>query len=132
MNIIGFAVPKIVTLLTILIPSIYVRDKIILLAVFFMKLIIDYDAARPGHRGNIYKLTKNAGFAMSELIVACVQFLPALIFLAAAILMKAWIPLIPGAVGALIYLVSVINCVKDVIADSKRRRKEDAHSDYQK
>ena len=55
MNIIGIMGPKLVTVLTILIPSIDTRDKIVLVLIWFIKLAIDYDVARPGHGGNIYK-----------------------------------------------------------------------------
>lgn len=132
MNIIGFMVPKLITLLTILIPSIDIRDKLILGIIWFMKLVIDYDAARPGHSGNIYRFTQRVEFEVGELIVALVQFIPAAIFLTATILMKTWIPFIPGVVGALIYLVSIVCCIKDIIVESKRRREKNANSDYKK
>lgn len=129
MNIIGVIVPKLVILLTILIPSIDIKNKIILLVVLSVKLMIDYDVAKPGHSGCIYKLTRKAEFEVGELIVACVQFIPAIIFLTATILMRAWIPFIPGIMGALICFISVVCRIKDAIVESRLRREKNAHSD---
>ena len=132
MNIIGLMVPKLITLLTILIPSINVRDKLILVIIWLAKLIIDYDVARPGHSGNIYKLTKSVEFEIGELIVACVQFISASLFLTVTIMMKTWIPFIPGVVGALIYLGLIVYCIKEIIVMSKRRRERNANLDSNK
>lgn len=129
MNIIGIMAPKIVSLLTILIPPIGTSNKLILSAIWLLKLIVDYDAAHPGHSGKVYGLTKHVEFEVGEFIVACVQFIPAVIFLGAAILMKTWIPLVPGVISAIIYFASIVSCIKDVIVEGKRRRERNANSD---
>ena len=132
MNIIGIMGPKLVTLLTVLIPSIDTRVKVLLVLIWFIKLIIDYDAARPGHSGNIYKLTKNVNFEVGELIVSIIQFIPAAAFLLAAILMRTWIPFAPGVVSALVYFSAIVCCIKDIIVEGKRRRERNANSDSKK
>lgn len=121
MNIVGILVPKLVTLVTILVPPIDTGDKIVLVLIWFVKLLIDYDAVRPGHSGNIYKLTKGVSFEVGELMVAIVQFIPAAIFLLTVMLMKAWIPFIPGVIAALVCLSSVICCINNVISEGKSR-----------
>lgn len=60
MNIIGLMGSKIVSLLMILIPTYEIKHKLILVFLWIVKLMIDYDAARPGHGGNVYKLTKKS------------------------------------------------------------------------
>lgn len=132
MNIIGIMGPKLVTLLTVLIPSIDTRVKVLLVLIWFIKLIIDYDAARPGHSGNIYKLTKGVEFEVGELIVLVIQFIPAAAFLLATTLMRAWIPFVPGVIAALVYFSSIVCCIKDVIVEGKRRRERNANSDSKK
>lgn len=119
MNIIGVMGPKLVTLLTILIPSIVIRNKIILLVIWLIAFIIDYDAARPGHNGRIYKLTNCATFEVGELIVALIQFIPHIAFLLATILMRSWIPFIPGIIAVLAYFLFIIECIKDIIKRKK-------------
>lgn len=132
MNIIGLIGPKSVTLLIILIPAYELKYKFVLVLIWFLKLVVDYDAARPGHGGNVYKLTKGFEFEVGELIVACIQFVPALIFLLAVILMKTWIPAIPGVLAALMYFASIIWCIKDVIVEKKRRKERKVNTDCKK
>mgnify|MGYP005766234689 CR=1 FL=1 len=132
MNIIGIMGPKLVTLLTILIPSIDTRDKIVLILIWFIKLTVDYDAARPGHSGNVYKLTKNVNFEVGELIVSIFQFIPAAAFLLAVILMRTWIPFVPGVVSASVYFYAIVSCIKDIIVEGKRRKARNANPDNQK
>lgn len=132
MNIIGIMGPKLVTLLAILIPSIDTKEKIVLVLIWFIKLVIDYDAARPGHSGNIYKLIKDIDFEVGELIVAIIQFIPAAAFLLATILMRTWIPVVPGVVAALVYFSAIVCCIKDIIVEGKRRRDRNANSDSKK
>lgn len=105
MNIIGIMTPKIVSLLTIL---------------------------RPGHSGNIYKLTKGVGFEVGELIVLIIQFIPAVTFLLATILMRTWIPFVPGVIAAFAYFSSIVCCIKDIIVEGKRRRGKNANSNSKK
>lgn len=125
-------IPKIVSLLTILIPSIGTSNKLVLFTIWLLKLIIDYDAARPGHSGKIYGFTKHMEFEVGELFVACTQFIPAVIFLVATILLKTWIPLVPGIISAIIYFAAIVGCIKDMIVECKRRRERNANSDNQK
>lgn len=132
MNIIGLMGPKIVSLLIILIPEYELKYKIVLLILWIVKLVVDYDAARPGHGGNVYKLTKHVEFEVGELIVACVQFIPAILFSAATVVMRTWIPAIPGALATLINFASILWCIKDVIVEGKRRRERNANSDSKK
>ena len=108
-------IPKLITLLTILIPSIDTSDRFILIAIWLIRCVIDYDVLRPGHSGNIYKLTKKVEFETGELIVALVQFIPANIFLITTVFMKAWIPFLPGVIATLVYLFILISSIKDVI-----------------
>lgn len=121
MNIIGLIVPKIISILTIWIPPIGIKSKIILSALWLIKLIVDYDIARPGHSGNIYKLTKKMNFEVGEFIVSCIQFFPAMTFLLATVVMEAWIPAIPVIVVVFIYFTSIIWHIKDAIMEKKRR-----------
>lgn len=132
MNTIGLMGPKIISLLMILIPEYELKYKIVLLFLWIVKLVVDYDAARPGHGGNVYKLTKCVEFEVGELIVACVQFIPAILFSAATIVMRTWIPAIPGAIATLINFASILWCIKDVIVEGKRRKERNANSDNQK
>lgn len=132
MNIIGLMGPKIVSLLMILIPTYEIKHKLILVILWILKLMIDYDAARPGHGGNIYKLTKKVEFEVGELIVASVQFIPAIVFSIFTVVMKTWIPAIPGAVATIINFASILWCIKDVIVEGKRRRERNANSDSKK
>lgn len=132
MNIIGIMGPKLVTLLTILIPSIDTSDKVVLVLIWFIKLVVDYDAARPGHSGNIHKFTKGIKFEVGELIASIVQFIPVAAFLLATTLMRVWIPFVPGVIAALVYFSSIVCCVKDVIVEEKRRRERHANSDSKK
>lgn len=132
MNIIGLMGPKIVSLLMILIPTYEIRHKLFLVFLWIAKLMIDYDAARPGHSGNIYKLTKGVEFEVGELIVLVIQFIPAAAFLLATTLMRAWIPFVPGVIAALVYFSSIVCCIKDVIVEGKRRRERNANSDSKK
>lgn len=113
-------VPKIISLLTILIPSITVSDKLILVVIWLVKLIIDYDVVRPGHSGFIYKLVYKVKFMVGNLIVGCVQFVPAILFLITTILMKAWIPFISGVIGVIICLIEIIDCIKAIINEEKK------------
>jgi len=122
MNIIGIMGPKLVTLLTILIPTINIMDKVVLVLIWFIKLIVDYDAARPGHSGNVYKLTKGVEIEVGKLMVSIIQFIPAAIFLLATILMRAWNPFVPGVIAALVYFSSIVCCIKDLTVEGKRRR----------
>ena len=108
MNIIGLIVPKIVSLLCILIPSISPHDKAILAAIWLFKLIIDYDIAKPGHRGKIYVLTKKVSFEIGELIIIGVQLIPAVVYLVVTVLMGAWIAFVPGVIGIVYCLFSFI------------------------
>lgn len=122
MNIIGFMVPKLVTLMTILIPSFGTGNKLILVVIWLLKCVVDYDVGRPGHSGNIYKLTQGVDFEVGELIVAIVQFIPTAIFLIATIVMRVWISFIPGVIAAIVHLSSIICCIKDAIVEGKRRK----------
>lgn len=132
MNIIGLMGPKIISLLMILIPTYEIKHKLILVILWIFKLMIDYDAARPGHGGNVYKLTKKVEFEVGELIVAFVQFIPAIIFSISTFVMKTWIPAIPGAVATIFNFASILWCIKDVIVEGKRRRKRNANSNSKK
>lgn len=132
MNIIGIIGLKLVTLLTIIIPSIDMKDKVVLVLIWLIKLIVDYDAARPGHSGNIYKLTKSVEFEVGKLIVLIIQFIPAAAFLFATTLMRAWIPFLPGVIAVLVYFSLIVCCIKDVIVEEKRRRERNANSDSKK
>lgn len=132
MNIIGLMGPKIVSLLMILIPTYETKHKLILVFLWIVKLMIDYDAARPGHGGNVYRLTKKVEFEVGELIVSIVQFIPAIVFSIFTVVMKTWIPAIPGAVATIINFVSILWCIKDVIVEGKRRRERNANSDSKK
>lgn len=132
MNIIGLMGPKIVSLLMILIPTYEIKHKLILVFLWIVKLMIDYDAARPGHGGNVYKLTKKVEFEVGELIVSIVQFMPAIVFSISTVVMKTWIPAIPGAVATIINFASILWCIKDVIVEGKRRRERNAYSDSKK
>lgn len=129
MNIIGIMGPKLVTLLTILIPSIDTSNKVVLVLIWFIKLVIDYDAARPGHSGNIYKFTKGIKFEFRELLVSIVQFIPAAAFLLFTILMRVWIPFVPGMIAVLVYFSSIVCCIKNIVVDGKCRRERNANSD---
>lgn len=132
MNIIGLMGPKIVSLLMILIPTYEIKHKLILVFLWIIKLMIDYDAARPGHGGNVYKLTKKVEFEVGELIVSIVQFIPAIVFSISTVVMKTLIPAIPGAVATIINFASILWCIKDVIVEGKRRRERNANSDSKK
>lgn len=132
MNIIGLMGPKLVSLLMTLIPEYETKHKLLLVCLWFLKLIVDYDTAKPGHRGNIYKLTKNVEFEVGELIVAGIQFIPALAFLMTTVILKTWISAIPGTVAAIINFVSILGCIKDVIIEKRRRKERNANSNYKK
>lgn len=132
MNIIGLMGPKIFSLLMILIPTYEIKHKLILVFLWIVKLMIDYDAARPGHGGNVYKLTKKVEFEVGQLIVSIVQFMPAIVFSISTVVMKTWIPAIPGAVATIINFASILWCIKDVIVEGKRRRERNANSDSKK
>lgn len=114
-NTIALMQPKIVTLLTILIPHIGFRSKLILSAIWLLKLIIDCDTARPQRSGKIYRLTEHMNYKIRELIVTFIQAIPAIIFLIAAILMKTWIPLIPGVISIIVWSICIIECIIDII-----------------
>ena len=132
MNIIGLMGPKIISLLIILIPAYEMKYKLVLVFLWIVKLMVDYDVARPGHGGNVYKLTKKVDFEVGELIVACVQFIPAVVFSASTVVIKTWIPAIPGALTTTINFVSILCCIKEVIVEGKRRRDRNANSDSKK
>lgn len=121
MNIIGLMTPKIVSLLTIWIPSYSITPKLVLTAVWFVKLVIDHDAARPGHSGNIYKLTKKLSFEVGEIVVACVRFIPSLVFIIVSLATKTWIPAVPGAIATILCLVQIILEIKDAIVAKQKR-----------
>ena len=132
MNIIGLMGPKIISFLIILIPAYEMKYKLVLVFFWIVKLLVDYDVARPGHGGNVYKLTKKVDFEVGELIVACVQFIPAVVFSASTVVMKTWIPAIPGALATTINFVSILYCIKEVIVEGKHRRKRNANSNNKK
>lgn len=132
MNIIGLMGSKIVSLLMILIPTYEIKHKLILVFLWIVKLMIDYDAARPGHGGNVYKLTKKVEFEVGELIVSIVQFIPAIVFSISTVVMKTWIPAIPGALATTINFVSILYCIKEVIVEGKHRRERNANSNNKK
>lgn len=124
MNYIGFAVPKIASLTTVLVSDISFDEKLILAGIWFFKLAVDYDAIKPGHRGIIYKLTRKSSFEVGELIAACVGFIPALIFVSAAIGMKAWIPFFTGVIAIIVCVASIVSCIKELIDEKQRKDKQ--------
>lgn len=129
-NIIGLMIPKIISLLAILIPSISSESKILLCLIWFITLLTDYDIARPAHNGNIYKLTKNASYEIGELVAQCIRLVPASIFLALTIMTKAWIPIVVGAISVFATLQAIFLCLKNLLDEKKRRRERNATSNY--
>lgn len=115
--------PKVIAILFILIPNYELMEKIVLTLLWLLSLIIDYDIARPSHRGNVYKLTKRLEFNLGELVVACIKFVPGFCFFLATILMKTWISAIPGSIVLLIGLSSIAYSIREVIVEKARKTK---------
>lgn len=127
-NIIGITLPKLITLLTILISPTKVSNKLILIVILVGKFLLDYDCGKPGHRGDIYQLTEHLDFDAGELVVTCIQIVPAVIFLVATILMKLWVPFVPGIIAVLIGLSSIIREAIDYIEIRRRNRNADSNN----
>ena len=106
LNIIGILSPKILSLLAILIPKIPAENKYILLLIWIIKLIIDLDVHRPGHSGNLYKMVKGMRNETGDTLVRFLEFLPAVVFVIATVVMRAWIAFVPGVIGLLFFFLS--------------------------
>lgn len=132
MNVIGLMGSKIISLLIILIPAYEIKYKLVLVFLWIVKLMVDYDVARPGHGGKVYKLTKKVKFEVGELIVPCVKFIPAVVFSVSTVVMKTWIPAILGAVATKINFLSILWCIKEAIVEGKCRRERNANSNNKK
>lgn len=122
MNVIGIVVPKLLSLVMIFCSSIDIRGKLSLLALWFLKLILDFSSARPGHSGAIYQFTRNFSFETGELVVNGILFVLSLLFLAGTIQMQAWLPMVPGTIAAVRHMIETAQCIKDIILARKRRR----------
>ena len=121
---------EIIPLLTVWIPSYNIAHKLILTVVLLIKFIIDYDVARPGHNGNIFKLMKNLTFETGNIVVVCIQFMSALVFLILSSILKAWLPTICGVLAAVIYILKIAYEIKETIIGGKRRRKRNTNTNY--
>ncbi len=124
MNVIGVFAPKIVSFFVILFSPITSENKAVFIAIWLLKLIIDYDVAKPSHNGNLYKPVKKLEVNTQVLIVGCIRFVPVAAFLIAALQMRAWLICVVGAISAIVHIVSICFCIKDVIAEYRRRREE--------
>lgn len=122
MNIIGIFVPKLISLLMIGVSSVEIRGKVMLLAIWFLKLILDYDAAKPGHRGAIYGFARKIKGEIDELLVGLIQLIPAVVFLVITIRIKAWLLLIPGVIKAADHTIFIFYCINDIFAGRRRRK----------
>ena len=122
MNIIGLFAPKTVSFLIILVSSVSIKSKAILLVVWLLKLIIDYDAAKPGHQGLLYKPVRNMEYESGELVVNCFRFAPTVVFLVIALNMNTWLLLIPGVVAVVVHIALIIGCIKSINDERKRKK----------
>lgn len=77
---------------------------------------MDYDIARPGHSGNINKRTEKYGLGTGEIVVVCIQFVPALAFIIVSLVFKTWIPAIPGIIAVIICFCHLALEIKEAIA----------------
>ena len=131
MNIVGIMIPKIVALLIIIFSPIKVINKLILIAIWLVKLIIDFDVNRPGHSGKIYRRIQNVKIEIQDLIAALVQFVPALVFFIITIRIKEWLLCLLGIIVLSVGVVIIIHSVKGIV-ESILWRKKNADTDYKK
>ena len=113
-NFVGIAVPKIVVLLSIWIPSYDSNTKMILTLLCALKLIWDYDRSRPSHMGLIYKLTSKARIEVQELVVSAICLVLSVLFAVASIKYTAWIPVGCGVLSVAISLFELVSDLKDM------------------
>ncbi len=121
MNVIGVFAPKIVSFFIIWLSPVCLENKAILTIIWLIKLIIDYDVAKPSHRGVVYKAVRKMEIESAELVVNCIQFMPAILFLIMVFTMGTEVLLIPGVIAVLVHIVLIISCIKDI--KDKRKRK---------
>lgn len=124
MNYIAIFTPKIVLLLAILFSAGSICDKVILLPIWFVKLIIDYDSSRPSHQGKIYQWMKDRPIETVELVDVCIRFILMAVFCVTAILLRAWVPFAVGAIGAIVYILAICSCVREIIVERRKRREK--------
>ena len=122
MNIIGIFAPKIIVLLTIWIPRYEITSKLFLTVVWLVKLGIDYEVARPGHSGRIYRICDAFTFETTAIIIAVIQFIPTIIFMIIAFDRKTIVPLIVGGIAVIFYFLEVVTEIKNAVEDKRRRR----------
>ena len=121
MNIIGLMVPKIISLLVILLPNYNVKQKMILIGIWVLKFVISYEAAKQNH-----------GWKFKNVVIRYLYFIPDVIFVVTAARMNAWIPTILGVMTVLLDTALLIETIVQTIVRKKQRRKRNASADYQK
>ena len=103
MSVVPILMGKIIFLMTILVPPYSLKNKHILLGILMLRYVLDICEHSEGFK----KLIGYEDDAVGALIVRSIQLLLAVVFLIAAIILKAWIPLVPGAFSVMVLFFDI-------------------------